>query len=75
MTPLGLVGALCGPLLLMALVGFLIEAANAWGDVPKHPEPYTPAELKALVRREFTRSPVPDDSEQRWIAAFLEGQS
>lgn len=74
MTFLEILGALCGPLVLIALLGFLVEAAKAF-PAPKQPEPYTPAELKTLVRREFTRSPIPDDSEQRWIAAFLEGQS
>ncbi len=36
------------------------------------PELYTAAELRALVRREFRRSPVPDDSEQR-LAEFISG--
>lgn len=74
MTALAILGALCGPLVLVALFGFLIEAANAFGDVrPK--QPYTAAELQALVRREFARSPVPDDSEQRFAEFILKGQS
>lgn len=75
MTALGIVGALCGPLLLVGLVAFLVEAANEFGNAPKSPAPYTAAELPALVRREFERTHIPDDGAQLLVAAILEGQS
>lgn len=65
--------ALVGPYLGFLLGSFLVEAARAF-PAPK-PAPYTPAELHALVRREFAQAPIPDDFELRIAAALLEGQS
>lgn len=79
MTFLAIVGALCGPLVIVALCGFFVEAVGAFRDAPKSPPAAHPSmslgELKALVRRHFEQTPVPDDSEQRLAAALLEGQS
>lgn len=79
MSFLAVLGALLGPLLLVAFGGFLVEAAGAFRDAPKSPPAAHPAmstaELKALVRRHFEQAPVPDDSEQRLAAFILKGQS
>jgi hypothetical protein len=68
---LEILGALCGPLLAVALLGFLVVAAKAF-EVPKRPRPYSRRQLKALVRREFERPPATDlDEGMRHLAALI----
>lgn len=71
MTGWAILAALAVGFVLALLIGFVVEAANEFGNAPKSPAPYTAAELPALVRREFERTHIPDDGEQlleAWLA-------
>lgn len=77
MSLLSILGAICAPLVVLALVGFLIEAANAFGDVPPQSRPLTEDERRSLVRREFDRPPMTDIDEgfRRLEALITKGKS